>query len=113
MSTTAGGCAARSREALDSPITLISSSLTILTRTWPGVRLFSTSSPSAFSLTRSTKALTTGSATSASSRAMRTSRMVSRMLSSVSLPWPRSRSSTLPRRPERFSNMFGPVQSTE
>src|SRR5690606_15457809 len=45
--------------------------------------------PSAFSLTRAMKSRTTGSATSASSSAMRTSRSMSCTLSSVMRAWPR------------------------
>ena len=55
--------------------------------------------------TCSTKSLTTGSATSASSRAIRTSRSVSRMLSSLIRPWPRTFCKTPPRRSERLANM--------
>ena len=55
----------------------------------PGVRLRGTSAPSALALTASMKLLTTGSATSASSSAMRTSRSVSATLSSVMRPRPR------------------------
>jgi hypothetical protein len=49
----------------------------------PGVRLLVTSTPTARLLIASVKLFTTGSATSASSRARRTSRMVSAMLSSL------------------------------
>ena len=38
-----------------SPISAVSSSCTTFTTCWPGVRLFRTSSPSAFSRTRATK----------------------------------------------------------
>ena len=44
---------------------------------WPGVRLEATSAPSALAFTASMKLLMTGSATSASSSATRTSRSVS------------------------------------
>ena len=59
----------------------------------PGVRLEATSAPSALALTDSMKVLTTGSATSASSSATRTSRSASAMLSSVMRPRPRRVSS--------------------
>ena len=52
----------------------------------PGVRLESTSAPSALAFTASMKLLTTGSATSASSSAMRASRSVSPTFSSVMRP---------------------------
>ena len=48
-----------------------------LTSAWPGVRLPTTSSPSAPARTASMKCFTTGSATSASSSATRTSRSAS------------------------------------
>ena len=52
----------------------MSSSLTILMTCWAGFSAAETSSPLARSLTRAMNCLTTGSATSASSRAMRISR---------------------------------------
>jgi len=55
-----------------------------------GLRLLVTSTPTARALTASVKLFTTGSATSASSSARRTSRTVSEMLSSVSRPRPES-----------------------
>jgi len=54
-----------------------------------GVRLASTSAPSALALTDSMNDLTTGSATSASSSATRASRSVSATFSSVIRPRPR------------------------
>ena len=65
--------AARSR----SPSSSTRWSWTIFTTIWPGVMLRITSWPMAFSRTAATKSRTTGSATSASSSAMRTSRSAS------------------------------------
>jgi len=99
---------------LAAPIRLSSSAWTIFTNAWPGVRLRDTSVPTARSLTLLTKSLTTGRATSASSRAMRTSRNVSLMLSSVSLALPVTWRSVCDRRSVRFSNMVilsGPVKA--
>ena len=64
----------------------MSSSLTILMTCWAGFRAPETSSPLARSLTRSMNCLTTGSATSASSRAMRISRAVASISAAVSRP---------------------------
>ena len=64
--------------------------------------------PNAFSFTCSMKERTTGKATSASSSAMRTSRMVSLIFSSLSRPCPRSLLSALPSRSVRLSNMLYP-----
>ena len=60
------------------PISSVSSSWTTFTTCWPGVRLFSTSSPSARSRTRATKSRTTSRLTSASSSARRISRIAAR-----------------------------------
>src|SRR5574337_1236536 len=86
---TAGGCAARSRSATPSPMVRLSSSWTTPTSAWPGLSEPTTSVPSAFSLTRAMKSRTTGSATSASSSAMRTSRSMSCTLASVMRACPR------------------------
>ena len=83
MRITAGGWAARLMSDTPSPMVAASSRLTTLTSTWPGVSEPTTSWPSAFSFTRAMKSRTTGSATSASSRAMRTSRSMSVTLLSV------------------------------
>ena len=74
---------------MPSPIVAASSRLTMPTRAWPGDSEPITSWPSAFSLTRAMKSRTTGRATSASSRAMRTSRSMSVTLDSVMRAWPR------------------------
>src|SRR5690606_3890713 len=104
---TAGGCTLRSRPLACEPITAVSSSRTTLIRAWPGVSDLSTSWPTARTLIRSIRACTTGRATSASSSAMRTSRVASRMFSSVSRPRPRRRSMVPDRRWGRDSNMQG------
>ncbi|MNH95544.1 hypothetical protein D3C73_481930 [compost metagenome] len=105
ISTTAGGCAARFSSVFTSPIAAISSLLTILTNSWPGVRLLLTSCPTALSFTRLMKSRTTGSATSASSNAMRTSRRVSLMFSSVSRPRPLILRRVRDNRSVKFSNI--------
>ena len=61
---------------------------TMLTKTWPGVSELMTSWPRALSFTRAMKSRTTGSATSASSKAMRTSRSMSATFASVMRAWP-------------------------
>mmetsp|Transcript_6764 Transcript_6764/g.28400 ORF Transcript_6764/g.28400 Transcript_6764/m.28400 type:complete len:230 (+) Transcript_6764:1568-2257(+) len=86
---TAGGWAARLMSATPSPMVAASSLCTTDTSTWPGFSEPTTSWPSAFSLTRAMKSRTTGRATSASSRAMRTSRSMSCTLLSVMRAWPR------------------------
>ena len=58
------------------------------TKAWPGVSEPTTSWPRALSLTRAMNSRTTGSATSASSKAMRTSRNMSATLDSVMRAWP-------------------------
>ncbi len=85
---TAGGWAARLMSDTPSPMVAASSRLTMPTSAWPGLSEPSTSWPSAFSFTRATKSRTTGSATSASSSAMRTSRSMSCTLLSVMRAWP-------------------------
>ena len=71
---TDGGFAFKVMGTSSEPNILTKFSCTILITIWPGVTLFSTSTPTARSLTWSTKFLTTARATSASSSAMRTSR---------------------------------------
>ena len=105
ISTTAGAGQLRLSSSLREPITATSSSWTIFTRVWPGVRLCKTSWPIALPFTRSISACTTGSATSASSNAMRTSRNASRTFSSDRRPRPRRRLTVSVRRLDRFSNM--------
>ena len=83
---------------------LISSSLTILTTCWAGLSAPETSAPLARSLIRLMKARTTGSATSASSSAMRISRAVASMSASERRPLPRRSRRAPLRRSERVSN---------
>ncbi len=86
---TAGGCVARSMSDTPAPIVAVSSRCTMPTSACPGESEPATSAPSALSLTRAMKSRTTGSATSASSSAMRTSRSISCTLASVMRAWPR------------------------
>src|SRR5262245_6941713 len=87
------------------PRSSTSSSWTTFTTCWAGVSDLSTSWPTALSLTRSTKARTTLKFTSASSRATRTSRSASWILSSDSRPRLPRRSKTLCSRVLKESNM--------
>src|SRR5258708_1020272 len=82
-------------------------------KAWPGVRLEATSAPRAFALTDSINVLMTGSATSASSRATRTSRMDSPILSSVMRPRPRRFSMVRDSRAVRLSNMGFPAREEQ
>src|SRR4051794_19069690 len=84
-----GGRGEKARRESEEPRSSVSSSWTILTTCWPGVRLFRTSSPSARSRTCATNCLTTPKLTSASSRARRTSRMAREIASSSRTPRPR------------------------
>src|SRR4051812_17481917 len=86
------------------PISSASSSCTTFTTCWPGVRLFSTSSPSARSRTRATKSRTTCRLTSASSSARRISRIAREIASSSSLPRLRRSPRAAPSLSERASN---------
>src|ERR1700761_1089728 len=103
--TTTGRCARRLSPSLGSPMRRVSSSCTTLMKAWPGVRLLVTSMPTARARTASVKVFTTGSATSASSSARRTSRTVSEILSSVSRPRPDRDFSAAARLDERRSNI--------
>ena len=87
------------------PMMAVSSRCTMPTSAWPGERLVMTSSPSAFSLTRAMNSRTTGSATSASSSAMRTSRSISAVLASVRRASPRMVLTTRASRWVRLSSM--------
>ena len=80
---TAGGCAAKLMSDTPSPMVAANSRLTTPTKAWPGFNEPMTSWPRAFSFTRAMKSRTTGKATSASSKAMRTSRSMSATLVSV------------------------------
>ena len=105
ISTTAGGTAARLRLLFCVPISSVSAWLTTPIKAWPGVRLPITSWPTARSFTLAIKSFTTGSATSASNSAMRTSRRASLMLSSERRAWPRIFLAHWLRRPDRLSNI--------
>ena len=87
-----------------SPISSVSSSWTTFTTCWPGVRLFRTSSPSAFSRTRATKSRTTVKLTSASSSARRISRIAREIDSSSRLPFLRRSPRALCSLSDRLSN---------
>ena len=80
--------------------------MTILTTIWPGVTERMTSAPIALGRTPSMNWRTTGSATSASSSAVRTSRRAASTSASESAPRPRSLSNTSPRRLLRPSNIL-------
>ena len=100
---TVGGLGLMLRRLSVPPISAVSSSSTILTTACAAVSVSSTSCPTARSLTRFTKSLTTLKLTSASNSAMRTSRIASFTSSSVSLPCPRSFLNIPCRRSDRFS----------
>ena len=86
-------------------MTFSSSFCTIFRNCCPGLRLLLTSCPRALSFTCPTKALTTGRATSASRRAIRTSRNVSCMFFSLRLPLPDIFLRLWVRRSLKFSNI--------
>ena len=92
------------------PSASIITSLTILTTCWPGVTEPSTSAPIARSRTLAMKSRTTGSATSASSRATRTSRSASPMSASDRAPRLRSRSNTPDSLSDSASNTMRSLQ---
>src|SRR5882762_4627568 len=106
-STTAGGVTARSSAASSPPMSAVSSLCTTPTSAWPGVRLPTTSAPCAASRTRSMKVFTTGSVTSASRSAMRTSRSAPWMFASVRRASPRIVFAIRDRRSVRFSSTGG------
>ena len=102
-----GGAAFRlSGTAPSPPSSSIITSLTILTICWPGVTEVSTSEPSARSRTLAMKSRTTGSATSASSKATRTSLSASPMSVSDRAPRWRRRSKTPESLSDRASNIM-------
>src|SRR6266853_5179906 len=104
-SSTTGGCARSFQGAPAPPMSCTSSVCRMPMNACPGVRLVSTSAPSALALTDSMNAFTTGSATSASSSATRASRSVAATFSSVMRPRPRRFSMVRARRAVRWSNM--------
>src|SRR5947209_6193743 len=85
----------------------VSSLCTTPTSAWPGVRLPTTSAPSAASRTHSMKVFTTASATSASRSAMRTSRRAPWTFASVRRASPRIVFAIRDRRSVRFSSTGG------
>ena len=103
MMTVGGFLANRSRR-VSPPRIPTSSSLTILMTCWAGFSACETSVPVARSFTCLMKARTTGSATSASSRAIRISRAVASMSASDRRPLPRRFLNVAARRSERVSN---------
>ncbi len=103
-SHTAGTRPPMSGGSADPPRRATSSSWTIPTICCPGVRLFSTRSPADFSETRSTNCLTTLKFTSASSRALRISRMASCRSAGDTTPLPRRRFRASASLPVSFSN---------
>lgn len=101
---TVGGCLAKRRRRVSPPRMPTSSSLTILMTCWAGFSAWETSAPVARSLICLMKARTTGSATSASSSAIRISRAVASMSASDRRPLPRRFLNVAARRSERVSN---------
>src|SRR4051794_5670682 len=102
---TVGGFFAYRISRVSPPRIVTSSSLTILMTCCAGLRAPETSDPRARSFTAAMNALTTGSATSASSRATRISRAVESMSASESLPLPRREVKTLSSRSLKVSNI--------
>ena len=101
---TVGGVFANCKRRCSPPRMPTSSSLTICTTCCAGLRALLTSSPRARSRTAAVKSLTTGKATSASSRARRISRTVPSTSAGLSLPFVRkalkvevSRSESVPK----------------
>ncbi len=101
---TVGGTLANRSRRVSPPKIVMSSSCTILITCWAGFSAAETSSPVARSLTRAMNCRTTGSATSASSSAMRISRAVASMSAADSRPLPRSEEKTCVSRSDRVSN---------
>src|SRR5512133_1106720 len=101
---TVGGLPANASLESPDPISAVSSSWTIFTTCWPGVRLLATSAPSARSRTRATKSFTTSKLTSASSSASRTSRIAREIDSSSRRPCFRRSPRALCRRSDSVSN---------
>ena len=91
---TVGGFLANRSRRVSPPRIWTSSSFTILMTCCAGFSACETSAPAARSLTRAMNCRTTGSATSASSRAMRISRAVASMSAWDSRPLPRSEEKT-------------------
>jgi hypothetical protein len=104
MRITVGGRGENVMPAAAPPISVVSSSLTILTTCWPGLSWPMTDSPSARSLTVLVNSRTTLKFTSASSSARRISRIAALMSSSVSVPRWRTSPRVCWRRSARASN---------
>src|SRR3954469_12235022 len=103
--TTVGGALASWIGRASPPRMVTSSSLTILMTCCAGFSACDTSAPRARSLSAAMNSRTTGSATSASSSAMRISRAVPSMSASDSRPLPRSDLKTVSSRSDRVSNI--------
>ncbi|SLH00844.1 Uncharacterised protein [Mycobacteroides abscessus subsp. abscessus] len=101
---TVGGVLARLSLRVSPPRMPTSSSLTILTTCWAGFSAAETSAPLARSLILAMKPRTTGSATSASSRANRISRHVASMSAGDRRPLPRRSFRAPVSRSDRDSN---------
>ena len=101
---TVGGCLANRMPRVSPPRMPTSSSLTILTTCWAGLRASLTSAPSARSRTACVNSLTTGRATSASSSAIRMSRIVRLTSDSERRPLVRRFRKVSVRRSERLLN---------
>src|SRR4051794_14097445 len=106
---TVGGCLAYCNRRVSPPRISTSSSLTILMTCWAGLSALLTSSPAARSLTAPMNWRTTGSATSASSSAIRISRATASMSAWDSRPLPRRPVKTECSRSDRVSNMREPL----
>ena len=100
-----GAGALRSIACVSPPSVSTSASWTILTTIWPGVTDLTTAAPTALVRVRSMNERTTSSATSASSRARRTSRIAALTSSSERAPRPVSLSNMPESFSERLSNM--------
>jgi hypothetical protein len=83
----------------------VSSPLTILTTCWLGSSAWARVAPMACSRMRATTSLVTATLTSASSSAVRISRIISSTSASVNRPFPRTRLTMPSSRLDRFSNM--------
>src|SRR5688500_6574807 len=104
MRITVGGRGENEIPPAAPPMSLVSSSLTILTTVWPGLSAPTTSSPSARSFSCLVNSRTTRKLTSASSSARRISRIVALTSSSVRVPRWRTSASVCWSFSERASN---------
>ena len=106
---TVGGCLAYCNRRVSPPRISMSSSLTILMTCWAGFSALLTSSPAARCFTAPMNWRTTGSATSASSSAIRISRATASMSAGDSRPLPRRPVKTECSRSDRVSNTREPL----